>query len=155
MRTRPALLLGILPAALLAAGPGTAMADGRGTIRLVGVVPQSCTLSVADRGVVLDLAAGERTAVVATIEERCNAPGGYTVKVSSRNGGLLSSSEGGSLPYTLAYDDARAPQGRGDLVAQRAQPGWQTRDLAVTAGRPGRVAAGSYSDLVTVTIEAR
>jgi type 1 fimbria pilin len=155
MRTRPALLLGILPAALIAAGTGMA-ADDRGTIRLTGVVPQSCTLSVADRGIVLDLAAGERTAVVATIEERCNAPAGYTVKVSSRNGGLLSSSEGGSLPYTLAYDGARAPQGRGgDLVAQRAQPGWQTRDLAVTAGRPGRVAAGSYSDLVTVTIEAR
>jgi type 1 fimbria pilin len=156
MRARPVLLLGILPAAILAAWAGAASAADRGTIRLAGVVPQSCTLSVADRGVVLDLAAGERTSVVATIEERCNAPGGYTVKVSSRNGGLLSSSEGGSLPYTLAYDGARAPQGRGgDLVAQRGQPGWQTRDLAVTAGRSGRVAAGSYSDLVTVTIEAR
>lgn len=155
MRIRPIRLLGILPAAMLAFGPGAAVAADRGSIRLVGTVPQSCTLSVADRGAVLDLAAGERTTVVASIEEQCNAPGGYTVTVSSRNGGVLSSSEGADIPYTMSYDDARATREGGGLVAQRAQPSWRTRDLAVTAGQSGGGVAGTYDDLVTVTIQAR
>lgn len=144
----------ILPAAVLLGALGAAAAD-RGRIHLLGVVPPSCVLSVADRGVVFDLAAGERTAVVATIEEQCNAPAGYIVKMESRNGGRMASPEGGSLPYTMLYDDARAVGGRGDLVAQRSRPGWQTRELSVTAGRQGDVEAGTYGDLVTVTIEAK
>lgn len=137
---------------LLVPSEPAAAADA-GTIRLVAFVPQACSVGIEDRGALLDLGDGERTTTVAAIEESCNAPGGYTMTLTSRNGGQLVSGEGARIAYTLLYEGAGA-DGRGGLSVSRSLPGTTRHELAVCAGEAGAL-AGAYDDVVTVTIEAK
>ncbi|WP_207459660.1 hypothetical protein [Azospirillum sp. SYSU D00513] len=139
-----AVLTALAAAAL--AGPG-----GSGQIQLRAQVPALCSVAVADLGVALDLARPLERVAVATVEERCNAAGGYKVSVSTRNGGELRSGEGSAVPYRLEYDGA-SPREGGLVATRAASPLPQSRELSVsTAPRPG-TPAGSYMDTVTVTI---
>ncbi|HSK38309.1 MAG TPA: hypothetical protein VK943_00945 [Arenibaculum sp.] len=142
--------------AVLAAGTFATVATraDAGNLRLVGTVAQTCTVSLSDAGMLLDLAGAARTVAVATVEETCNAPVGYTVSISSRNGGRLVAEGGASVPYTLLYD-GNGDDGHGGLVARRSAPGRVVHELSVLAGGAGNLVAGSYDDVVTVTIEAR
>lgn len=153
---RTGRLLIVLPAAALALAAVRALADGSsGTIRLRGIVPQVCSVSIQDRGVVFDLGSGAQSRTVAAIEERCNAPSGYTVSLTSRNGGELRTDLGAGtgLPYTMLYDGA-APAGQGVLSASRP-PGAETNDLEVETRPPGNLRAGTYEDVITVTVQAK
>jgi type 1 fimbria pilin len=151
---RTARLLVALPTLALAVAAVRAFADGgTGTLRLKGIVPQACTVSVQDQGVVLDLGSGGQSRTVAAIEERCNAPAGYTVTLSSRNGGELRAEAGDGLPYAMSYDGA-APAGQGTVVATRP-PGISTKDLAVSTPAAPNLRAGAYEDVITVTVQAK
>ncbi|HYE01392.1 MAG TPA: hypothetical protein VEH84_18565 [Alphaproteobacteria bacterium] len=144
----PALgLLAFVAAGVAAAGGPSAQ------LRLRGQVQPVCTVSVADRGVTLDLARPFDSVAVASIEERCNAADGYSVRLSTQNGGRLSG-EAGGVPYTISYDGA--VQSDGALVATRpAAPLGRSRDLAVSALPPADLPAGAYEDTIVVTIAAR
>jgi hypothetical protein len=137
---------------LVPAEPAAAEAE-TGTIRLVAFVPQVCSVGIEDRGTLLDLGSGERMTTVAAIEERCNAPGGYTITLSSLNGGQLVSGDGARIAYTLLYEGA-GTDGRGGLSVSRSLPGTTRHELAVRADGAGAL-AGTYGDVVTVTIEAK
>lgn len=133
--------------------PAPALADS-GRIRLVAFVQQNCSVAIEDHRTLLDLAGGVRTTTVAAIEESCNAPTGYTMTLSSRNGGRLVGESGGSIPYTLLYQGA-GTDGRGGLTVSRSLPGTTRHELAVRAGDGDEAIADAYDDVVTVTIEAK
>ncbi len=132
-----------------------AVADS-GQIRLRGEVPTVCTVGVIDRGVILDLSGANTRATVAAIEERCNAPNGYTVTLSSRNGGELRLEDArmAGIAYSMSYPGASQSR-PGALVAVRSEPGAGTRDLAITTPAAAGAPAGVYEDIVTVSIAAK
>lgn len=142
----------------LAAGlliPGVARTADRATIQLRGVVPPSCSVSVSATSATVDIARGQSLGTVASVEERCNAAGGYVVSVSSQNGGQLVGGDGASVPYSLFYGDAGAGQG-GRLTAERGTTGDVRRStLAVTLPASPQARAGEYEDTVTISIAAK
>jgi len=145
-----------LPLLVPTLAASAALAGSSASIHLRGVVPQVCSVSVQDRGVVFDLGAAGQARSVAAIEERCNAPAGYTVTLSSRNGGELrpeTGTGGSGLPYVMTYEGATAA-GAGRVVANRP-PGVETKDLFVETGAAGNLPSGSYEDTIVVTVEAK
>ncbi|WP_207476691.1 hypothetical protein [Arenibaculum pallidiluteum] len=151
-----ALALPLAAAMAASLSPRLAWAGGSSAvIQLRGIVPQDCSVSVQDRGVVFELGAAAQSRSVAAIEERCNAPAGYTVTLSSRNGGELrpEGGAGAGLPYVMTYDDA-TPAGAGRVVAARP-PGTETKDLYVETRPADGLRAGSYDDTIVVTVEAK
>jgi len=147
-------VIGVAAAAALADGP-----KGSGQLRIVGEVPAVCTVSVAERGATLDLARGVERVPVATVEERCNTAAGYSVTLSTQNGGQLRTDNGAAggaagVPYTITYDGAT--QAGGSMVANRpASPQPQSRELSVSAAAPDKLQAGTYQDTITVTIAGK
>lgn len=152
-----AALAGVLLSTAPAAAPALAESPGSsGSIQLRGEVPVVCTVAVADRGVTLDLSRSFDKVTVASVEERCNAAGGYSVTVASQNGTQLRpATGGGGVPYSISYDGA-ASSGGGALTASRpAAPAPQSRELGVSGAPPAGLQAGSYADVITVTISGR
>lgn len=143
-------VIGVAAAAALADGP-----KGSGQLRIVGEVPSVCTVSVADRGATLDLARGVERVPVATVEERCNTAAGYSVTLTTQNGGQLRADNGAAgVPYTINYDGATSAGG--GMVANRpASPQPQSRELSVSAAAPDKLQAGTYQDTITVTIAGK
>lgn len=140
----------IVSAAALADGPTSS-----GRIRIVGEVPAVCTVSVAERGTTLDLANGADRVPVATVEERCNTAAGYSVTLTTQNGGQLRTDSGAAgVPYTITYDGAT--QSGGGMVATRtASPLPQSRELSVSAAAPNKLQSGTYQDTITITIAGK
>ncbi len=134
--------------------PGVALTADRGTIQLRGTVPATCSISVSASSATVDIARGQSLGTVASVEERCNAAGGYVVSVSSQNGGQLVGG-GAGVPYSLFYGEAGAGQG-GRLTAERGTSGDVRRStLAVTVPANPQAQAGEYEDTVTISIAAK
>ncbi len=131
-----------------------ASAASSGQIQLRGVVPAVCTVAVSETGANLDLVQGQAQVPVAAVEERCNSANGYTVAISSRNGGQLRTESGGAgVGYTLHYGDA---SGTAELMTDRSVSNSARRGtLAVTVPGDRTLPAGEYTDIVTVSISAK
>ncbi|HYC02764.1 MAG TPA: spore coat protein U domain-containing protein [Azospirillaceae bacterium] len=160
-RTAPAWRAapGLFSLVLLIALPLTAAAQSGGSsasLTLRGTVPAVCTVDLGATSATVDLVKGQSAQPVATVEERCNAGGGYTVSVASRNGGeLRPDGTAQGVPYSVAYDDAAA-QRAGGLRAERAASGAPRRGvLSVSVPASPTLAAGDYADVLTVTIAAK
>lgn len=135
--------------------PGVALTADRATIQLRGTVPATCSVSVSANSATVDIARGQSLGTVASVEERCNAAGGYVVSVSSQNGGQLVGGNGAGVPYALFYGESGAGQG-GRLTAERATSGDVRRStLAVTVPASPQAQAGEYEDTVTISIAAK
>ncbi|WP_119680495.1 Csu type fimbrial protein [Indioceanicola profundi] len=148
----PALLLAL---SILTAGtPG--MAASQVEIRLRGVVPAVCTVSVSNASSNLNIVQGESGTQIATVTELCNAVSGYKVSVESANGGRMMPDLGGvGIAYSLSYDTAAVGSG-GGLVAERAPTGAARQSvLSATLPASPQANAGNYSDTVTVSISAK
>jgi len=146
----------ILIAGLVLIPDGTAWASDRAQLMLRGVVPAVCSVSVSTPTVPLDLVRGQMPTPVASVEERCNAAGGYRVSVTSRNGGQLrSEGQAMSVGYSLAYDETAAGHS-GGLMVERA-PSAQSRrgTLSVAVPASPTLPAAEYQDLITITIAAK
>lgn len=138
---------------LLSAGPTPAQNSAQGTITLRASVPATCAVSLSTENVSLNLSS---TAIVpvATVEERCNAANGYTVSLSSKNGGALSSGTS-SIAYTLHYGDSSSTAD-GSLTAGRPVSGTARQTvLSVSVPAATQRQAGDYEDTVTIAIAAK
>lgn len=127
---------------------------------LVGLVPSNCTIAVSAtaKASSLDLKGGETDVVVGTVTENCSSNKGYTVSVTSQNGGQLRSG-GASAPfvnYSARYDDATGSLAASGLDTKRNQAAFnRQRSLLVSLPANPQAIAGSYSDSVTFVIAAK
>jgi len=145
---RPLLLL-----VLLSAGPVAAQNSAQGTITLRASVPATCAVSLSTENISLNLNSAS-IVPVATVEERCNAANGYTVSLSSKNGGALSSGTA-SIAYTLHYGDSSSTAD-GSLTAGRPVSGTARQTvLSVSVPDGTQRQAGDYEDTVTIAIAAK
>lgn len=139
--------------ALLLAGPSAAQNSAQGTITLRASVPATCGVSLSTGNASLNLNSAA-IVPVATVEERCNAANGYTVSLSSKNGGALSSGNA-SIAYTLHYGDSSSTAD-GSLTAGRAVSGTARQTvLSVSVPAGTQRQAGDYEDTVTIAIAAK
>lgn len=149
---RLALLLGgaaAVPSAAVAAGAS-------GTVELIGTVPVHCEVTIRNLDGTLDLVAGETAKPVAEIVETCNEPAGYTIAFGSGNGGDLVSQDGIRVDYRIDYDTAANVDLAVDLALDRAEARFDfVRPLRVSVDPGGGRLAGTYSDIITVTVAAR
>jgi len=143
-----------LASALIFTTVQPAGAAGSAQITIRGHVPPACSVSVDTDSTTLNLIAGQSQAPVATVTEQCNAAAGYSVTVTSANGGQLRQGNRG-VGYTLSYDDAARGQG-GGLTATRAATGASVqRVLYASVPATPTLPAGQYEDVVTVSISAK
>lgn len=141
--------------ALLLAGGPAAAEGAQGTLTLRATVPASCAVSLSADNVVLNLNSASATSVpVATVEERCNAANGYSISVTSKNGGALSSGTA-TIAYSLQYGDSNSGTD-GAVVAGRTASGAPRQTvLSVTVPGAQQRQAGDYQDVVTIAIAAK
>lgn len=138
---------------LLSAGTAPAQNSAQGTITLRASVPATCAVSLSTENVSLNLNSAA-IVPVATVEERCNAANGYTVSLSSKNGGALSSGTS-SIAYTLHYGDSSSTAD-GSLTAGRPVSGAARQTvLSVSVPTATQRQAGDYQDTVTIAIAAK
>ncbi|MGQ3046555.1 MAG: spore coat protein U domain-containing protein [Niveispirillum sp.] len=138
---------------LLSAGPTPAQNSAQGTITLRASVPATCAVSLSTENISLNLSSAA-IVPVATVEERCNAANGYTVSLSSKNGGALSSGTS-SIAYTLHYGDSSSTAD-GNLTAGRTVSGTARQTvLSVSVPAGTQRQAGDYEDTVTIAIAAK
>lgn len=149
---RLALLLGVA-----AAVPSAAVAAGAsGTVELIGTVPVRCEVTIRNLDGALDLVAGETAKPVAEIVETCNEPAGYTIGFASGNAGDLVSQDGIRVDYRIDYDTAANVDLAVDLTLDRGEARFDfARPLRVSVDPAGGRLAGTYSDIITVTVAAR
>ncbi|WP_207480619.1 spore coat protein U domain-containing protein [Arenibaculum pallidiluteum] len=146
--------LGTAAVAALIALSGTALAATSGTIRLNGTVSATCSIAVTDGNQTLNLTGGENDKQVGTVVESCNSGAGYTVTVSSSNGGQLRNGNA-TVGYTLRYD-TQSGNLNGPLAVSRDQAQFgKTVTVGVSLPANANAVAGSYSDTVTISIAAK
>ncbi len=149
---RLAFLFGVAAAVSSAA----AAAGAIGTIELIGTVPVRCEVTIRNLDGALDLVAGETAKPVAEIVETCNEPAGYTIAFGSGNAGYLVSRDGIRVDYRIDYDTAANVDLAADLALDRAEARFDfVRPLRVSIDPAGGRLAGTYSDIITVTVTAR
>lgn len=134
--------------------PAMATASSSGSIQLRGVVPTICTVAVTETGASLNLTQGQTSVPVASVREECNAAAGYSVSITSRNGGQLRADGGQSgVGYTLHYGDQ---SGTGQLLTDRSVSNSErTGTLSVTVPANRELPAGEYTDIVTISVSAK
>ena len=113
----------------------------------------------------LDLANGENDKVVGLVNEWSNDKAGYTIILTSAGAGstsqpALKPSNAGnsdSVPYSLKYKGVPVQLNQGSAILSsgsgRTSSGGSNNFLTVTIPRPSAVAADSYSDTLTFTIQ--
>ena len=135
------------------------------TLNLMGVVESLCSVSIQPepKATALDIKGGENNTKVATVTETSNAPNGYTVTLSSQNGGVLRNglvASASDVPYLASYNGGpeQAIQAAGVEVKSVAGSGGAStqsaNDLNVTIAAVPDAAAGTYTDVLTVNITA-
>ncbi len=149
---RLAILLGVAVPV-----PSVAVAAGAiGTVELIGTVPVHCEIVIRNLDGTLDLVAGETAKPVAEIVETCNEPAGYTIAFGSGNAGDLVSQDGIRVDYRIDYDTATNVDLAADLSLDRPEARFDfVRPLRVSVDPDGGRLAGTYSDIITVTVTAR
>lgn len=146
------LALGVLALALDAAAAHAA--DSSVDIEIVGIVPESCSIAVDNGRSIIDLASNVRQFRIATVTESCNRAAGYTVTVRSSQNGLLSSSGGGSIGYSVTYGGQDVDLSEGMVLERSNQTGSEPRDLLVSVPEGDR-SGGVYRDVITIEISAQ
>ena len=150
------LLVALVIAAAAASPSAAVAASSTGSIELIGTVPVHCEVTIGNVDGTLDLVAGESAKPVADIVETYNEPAGYTITLASGNAGDLVSQDGIRVDYRVDYDTAANHDLAVDLVLVRNQARFDfVRPLRVTVAADSERLAGSYSDIITVTVTAR
>ena len=131
-------------------------------LEMKGSVAQSCTIAVSalPKAAALNITAGEVNAEVGEITEDCNSGSGYTVSVSSAQGGQLRSNPNDATAplttYSAVYDDASGKIDNGGLLATRNGAFFGRKGkLLVSVAANAQAIAGDYSDNVTFVIAAK
>ena len=142
------------------------------TLVLTGNVPANCVVTVTPEAAAssLDLTTDQTNLKVATVNEKCNDPDGYTVDLQTAYGNTNSVAEARvesattseNLIYTVTYDaaavtfDATVIDRVTDSNAKTGGTGID-RDIDISyLGVVANLAAGfDYTDTLTVTIAAK
>jgi hypothetical protein len=156
---RPALCL----AASLCAV--TARAATTGTVTINGQVPATCAVVVtatAGASNIADISAGDTDRQVATVNENCNDPLGYTMTVAgthsaNHTGLFVDSVSGDSQAFTIKYNGVSVPVG--GMVTDSNAPGINlNKDVSITYAANAALtpsAGFTYNETLTFTIAAK
>jgi hypothetical protein len=132
-----------------------------GTLVIAGTVPSVAEISIAAVPGASNLPLGSSVSglKIATVSELCNDASGYTVQLSSENGGSLKDPKGsGSLPYTLSYNGTRVVFLSGIAtisdVSTTTPASGHDKDLSISFAASS-LAGASYADTLTLTITAK
>ena len=147
--------LALAIAALFVAGAAQAAAPTSGQIVIRGTVGSICEIGVVDYGTNLDLVTGETARAVGAVTETCNDPDGYSVSFTSDQGGKMIGPRDATSAYRINYDSIADYSLASDAAVERPDPQWGLRnELTVNVDGQDQLPAGSYKDVVTVTIAA-
>lgn len=128
------------------------MTAAAATLDISGTVAAQCAVSVTDLGASLDLVNGETSRNVASISETCNDPDGFTVSFSSSDA-KLNGPTGYDVDYTVNYDTLAAQSLNVAQSVSRNAPAWDSaHNLQVNLTGNSQLAAGSYTDTITISI---
>jgi spore coat protein U-like protein len=141
----------------LALAAGAAAANTSGTIRLQGSVAARCTVAVTDAQQSLNIVGGETSKQVGTVVENCNSGSGYTVSISSVQGGVLRSQAAGAgaIAYSLSYGGVAGALTTALAVVRDGAAFDRSVPVAVSMPANPQAIAGAYTDTITITIAAR
>ncbi len=126
-------------------------------IPLVCTVPPIFEINLAGSGRTTtvqfpSLETGQKTSLV--LQTRTN--GGHRVEFRSVNGGFLAlqghSGPASTIPYAAAVDGQPVPLAVSAALSFAAEPGEMSRRLTVTIGNTSGKLAGTYIDVITVSI---
>jgi spore coat protein U-like protein len=153
--------------ALLAGAFGAADAATTGTITLQGTVAQSCNITVTPQTGynALDLSTSPTSLNVATVNETCNDPKGYTVSMTTANGtttGVLKGAIAGNpdtVTYNVTYNGSAVTLAGStatvtNVTAKTAAAG-VTKNLNIAYTGNSNLGADTYTDTLTFTITAK
>ncbi|MEA1650873.1 hypothetical protein UAJ10_17855 [Nitrospirillum sp. BR 11164] len=145
---RPAFLALVL--ALPAVKPAMAL-----NIAVKGVVESNCFVSVSTGDSNLSTDGGN--VMLGDLGEHCNESAGYTVVLSSNNGGALVDANGNKIPYTISYDQVDGRPLSEPQVINRLDPQTELRTGSILLSLPRQTVrrGGFFSDTVTITVRAR
>lgn len=154
----------ILMALVLLALPANSRAASSGTLLLSGTVPLVNDLAVTANGTnntSLNITGGESARLVASVAETSNNATGYTVTLSSANGGQLKNAGSASsqTTYQVSYDGGTYAQpgtAAATVKTVNALGALTTNNSAVRVNVTAfpTAPAGTYSDTLTLTIVA-
>jgi hypothetical protein len=152
--------------ALIALASIPTFAATNGSLLLSGVVAPQTAITVTADPNASNLPVGTTVTgmIVATVNELSNNKAGYTVSLSSANGGLLKEASGvtaglnDTVPYTLSYAGTPVTFSSGSAVisnvSQRTSGSGTTNNLAISFSS-AFLNADSYTDTLTFTIAAK
>ncbi|WP_044560860.1 hypothetical protein [Azospirillum sp. B4] len=145
---RPAFLALVL--ALPAVKPAMAL-----NIAVKGVVESNCFVSLSTDDSSLPTDGGN--IMLGALGEHCNESSGYTVVLSSTNGGALVDASGNKIPYTISYDQVDGRPLSEPQVINRLDPQTELRTGALLLSLPRQLVrqGGFFSDTLTITVRAR
>jgi hypothetical protein len=128
----------------------------QGTVAQVQSVEITPVAGVHDN---LDLSADAVDLKVAHVDEKSNSASGYKIMVESQNKGQLKNGNLGSVTYTMKYNNAEVELSNGQIEAKNVATGGvhsEQSDVQISyVGQPAaEMVEGSYSDVVTVSIQA-
>lgn len=149
----------ILIAAALSTLAAPALAQTSDSMTVSGSVPQVCTISTTGDALVT-LASGAQD--VGSVDILCNDPQGFTVTATSQNNSALvnTAAPGSFYAYTMNSTPWGAvrfgvPVSAAEIGGSGLYVTSQTIDLDISVGAvTGPAFAGTYTDLVTFTINA-
>lgn len=162
MRPCTCLIRGLaaLVASQLAVLP--ALAATTGNVVITGTVPAACNITVNTLAgaSIADLTQGATHLQVATVEENCNNPNGYTVDMigshsGSYGGRFVDSVSGDTLDFSIRYDDASVNNTR---VTDVNAPDVVTKNVDISYPSDNTLTASSgatYSETIGFTITSK
>lgn len=148
-------------AALSAFVAFAAASESKATIQLRGVVAPKTSLTVLPEPGARSLPIGESVSElkIASIHEASNCSSGYSVAISTANGGYLKAEASGrSLAYSLSYGGKPIALSSGSAIlsspSSMAPGGSSTKELAISFSSANTKEDG-YSDTITLSIIAK
>jgi hypothetical protein len=151
--------------ALIALAAVPTFAATSGTLFLSGVVAPVTSITVQADPNASNLPVGTTVSnlVVASVNELSNNKAGYTVSLSTANGGMLKETNGlnvglaDTVPYTLSYNGSAVSFSSGSAVISRVSSrttgSGTTNSLAISFAS-AFLNADTYTDTLTFTIAA-
>lgn len=136
-----------------------------GTVTVNGAVPIACDVIVtpeAGASNIADISAGDTDRAIATVNENCNDPDGYTVTVVGTNSGnhtgrFVDSISADGHDFTIKYDGNAVPMG--GVVTDSNAPGiglGKTVEISYAANPNLTATTGfTYAETLTFTIAAK
>lgn len=157
--------LSFILAAALTLLPTQAFAQATGNLDLSGTVAATCNVTVTPVGGVADslpLGAAQTDLTVASVNETCNDPDGYTLTAQSSQSSVLTpvGTSTDSVPYSFRFGGTVSDLSGGgavtvtDVNAATGAAGVD-KSVQISYANPGFIAADTYTDTITFTIAAK